>query len=361
MWTGLDGIGRPKDLCRARARVDLGLCLEQLAGEMRRQAVARGGEIELARISLRERDQLGHGSGRHGRIHHQDVGLRSDQADRSEIRFRVEIDLLVERGIRGKDGVVAGEQRVAVRRSVGDGLSRDVAACARPVVDHERLAEDLLELAAEDAREHVARPTRREGHDEGHRPRRIIRGGGRHREQSQGDQQVHRSRHRSSHRYTNCTAMPPSAPKSACSVSPFCAKTTRVNEPASTRWPASSATSWVASLLASHANPSAGWPSTPAATPVSSISEFLYMTPPTQRRSTSSGLTGRPPTTMPAAAPLSATVSKILRGSWSRASTISIAGTTYSVARRTLASPTPGPFSGVPRMKASSISTRGRQ
>jgi hypothetical protein len=41
--------------------------------------------------------------------------------------------------------------------------------------------------------------------------------------------------------------------------------------------------------------------------------------------------------------------------------TISIAGTTYSVARRTLASPTPGPFSGVPRMKASSISTRGRQ
>src|SRR5262249_11377283 len=161
--------------------------------------------------------------------------------------------------------------------------------------------------------------------------------------------------------YTNCTVMQPSVPKSACSVSPLFATTTRVNEPASTRWPASSATPWLASLLASQATPSAGWPSTPAATPVSSISEFLYMMPPTQRRSTSSGPTGRPPITMPAAAPLSATVSKILRGSCRRASTISIAGTTYSVARSTSGRVTPGPLSGLPRMKASSISTRGLQ
>src|SRR3954466_12166681 len=39
--------------------------------------------------------------------------------------------------------------------------------------------------------------------------------------------------------YTNCTEMPPSAPKSPCSVSPFLANTTRVNEPASTMWPGS--------------------------------------------------------------------------------------------------------------------------
>src|SRR5882757_4922763 len=44
-----------------------------------------------------------------------------------------------------------------------------------------------------------------------------------------------------------------------------------------------------------------------------------------------------------------------------RASTISIAGTTYSVARSTSGRPTPGPFSGFPSTKASSISTRGRQ
>ena len=64
---------------------------------------------------------------------------------------------------------------------------------------------------------------------------------------------------------------------------------------------------------------------------------------------------------MPAAAPLSEMVSKILRWSCRRASTISIAGTTYSVARSTSGRPTPGPFSRLPRMKASSISTRGRQ
>src|SRR5262249_33000814 len=56
----------------------------------------------------------------------------------------------------------------------------------------------------------------------------------------------------------NCTAMPPSGPKSACSVSPFWANTTRVNEPASTRWPGSSATPCCPSLLASQATPSAG-------------------------------------------------------------------------------------------------------
>src|SRR6516164_1022666 len=79
------------------------------------------------------------------------------------IRFRVEIDLLVERSVGGKDGVVAIEQRVAVGRRVGDGLGCDVAAGARAVIDHERLAEDLLELAAEDAGKHVARSARREG------------------------------------------------------------------------------------------------------------------------------------------------------------------------------------------------------
>src|SRR5580704_200485 len=71
--------------------------------------------------------------------------------------------------------------------------------------------------------------------------------------------------------------------------------------------------------------------------------------------------TDRPPMTIPAAAPLSDTVSKILRGSCSRASTISIAGTTYSVARSTSGRPIPGPRNSLPRMKASSISTRGRQ
>src|SRR5581483_11230247 len=44
-----------------------------------------------------------------------------------------------------------------------------------------------------------------------------------------------------------------------------------------------------------------------------------------------------------------------------RASTISIAGMTYSVARSTSAKPTPGPCRRLLMMKASSTSTRGLQ
>ena len=57
---------------------------------------------------------------------------------------------------------------------MGHGLCRDVAGAAGPVVDHEGLAEDLLELAPDDAGQHVARPPRREGDDQRHRPGRII-------------------------------------------------------------------------------------------------------------------------------------------------------------------------------------------
>src|SRR3954469_25369151 len=66
--------------------------------------------------------------------------------------------------------------------------------------------------------------------------------------------------------YTNCTEMPPSGPKSPCTVSPLAANTTRVNEPASTTWRGSSGVPIEPTLLASHATPIAGWPSTPAAT-----------------------------------------------------------------------------------------------
>src|SRR6185437_11545131 len=63
-------------------------------------------------------------------------------------------------------------------------------------------------------------------------------------------------RHDVSH--TNWIAIPPNGPKSACSVSPFCAKTTRVNEPARTMCPGSSACPCGPILLASQATPRAG-------------------------------------------------------------------------------------------------------
>ena len=55
----------------------------------------------------------------------------------------------------------------------------------------------------------------------------------------------------------------------------------------------------------------AGWPITAAETPDSSMTPFLDRVAPTQRTSTSNGRTVRPPTTMAAAAALSAMVSTI--------------------------------------------------
>ena len=64
-------------------------------------------------------------------IDDQHVGLRADQADRREILFRVEADLLVQAGIGGEDRVVAEQQRVAIGRRVRHDLARDIAACPR--------------------------------------------------------------------------------------------------------------------------------------------------------------------------------------------------------------------------------------
>ncbi len=96
------------------------------------------------------------------------------------------------------------------------------------------------------------------------------------------------------------------------------------------------------------------------------MTPFLNSMAPTQRRSTSCGRTGRPPRTMPALAAKSLMVSKTLRGAWVsrsicslRASMISIAGLAKSEAESRSNSVTPGPLSGLPRMKANSTSMRG--
>src|SRR5262245_4497693 len=108
--------------------------------------VAGGGEIDLAGLRFRERDQLRHGACGYLRIHDKNIGRRADQANRREVRLRVKIDLLVERRIGGEDAVIAVEQRVAVGWRARDLLGRDVAAGSGTVLDHERLAQKLLEL-----------------------------------------------------------------------------------------------------------------------------------------------------------------------------------------------------------------------
>src|SRR5262249_7991451 len=69
--------------------------------------------------------------------------------------------------------------RVAVGRRARDGLGRDVAGAARAILDHERLVEDLFQLLADDAGEHVARPAGRESDDERDRAGGVVGGVGR--------------------------------------------------------------------------------------------------------------------------------------------------------------------------------------
>ena len=82
---------------------------------------------------------------------------------------------------------------------MGGGLGGDVATGAGTVVHDEGLSEDLLELLADHAGEHIARPARRERDQERDRLGRIglrgrTRGRQEHREAQQGgtEQQSHR-------------------------------------------------------------------------------------------------------------------------------------------------------------------------
>ena len=63
---------------------------------------------------------------------------------------------------------------MAIGRRVRHHLGRDVAAGAWPVVDDDRLAQNLFELAREDTSEDVARAARRECEHHGDWAGRII-------------------------------------------------------------------------------------------------------------------------------------------------------------------------------------------
>ena len=88
-------------------------------------------------------------------------------------------------------GAVAGQrQRVAVRRGGGAGLGGDDAAGAGPVVDHELLAEALLQLLGHQARGDVGDAARPVGHDDADRTvgipgLRLRRNGRGHRQEKQ--------------------------------------------------------------------------------------------------------------------------------------------------------------------------------
>ena len=168
-----DQIGerRPSAAIRHVHQIDARHHLEQFAREMRPRAGTGRRHVELARVSLGIVDELRDRPSRNGRMHQHDLGLAHHRRDRRNVANEIEVELGEERGV---DGVRQPdlEQRVAVRRRVDHLFGGGVPAPARPVLDHERLAEPLRQPLAHDAREDVVRtaggkPTN------AHRPRRI--------------------------------------------------------------------------------------------------------------------------------------------------------------------------------------------
>ena len=132
---------------------------------MRTGAGARRREGELARVGLRQRDQLGDRVGREVEPRHQHVGHRPQDGDSGEVLARVERQLGVEGGGDGVRGDRVEADRVAIRSRLGDDVRADIAAGAGAVLDDELLARQFGEFLADDARESVGRAAGRKHHD----------------------------------------------------------------------------------------------------------------------------------------------------------------------------------------------------
>src|SRR5262249_51840699 len=105
-------------------------------------------------------------------MHHHDVGHDNNAGDRRDVAQEVVVELLVDRLV---DRVCGGqdEQRVAVARRAHDRFYAEIAGTAWAVLDHERLAESLVQPLSDHPRMNVIRAAGREGHNDACRPRWI--------------------------------------------------------------------------------------------------------------------------------------------------------------------------------------------
>ena len=151
---------------------DTGHHLELLARHVDAGADTGRGEVELAGVGLRMRDEFGHGLDRQIVVDHQDVGHARGAGDRRDVAQEVEVQVLVERVV---DGVCRHplQQRVAVRRGLHHRLGPDVAAGARAVLDQDRLADPLRQPLPHQPGIDVGAATGRKSDDDADRLRRI--------------------------------------------------------------------------------------------------------------------------------------------------------------------------------------------
>ena len=135
----------------------------------RRREVAQGVGLRLG-----IRDQLVHGLD-------VEIGVDHERLDKMEqVRDRLHALLGIERHVLEQPLVIDQRigiddaDRVAVRRRLAARARADVLHAARPVLDHDRLAQALAQLFPERAHEDVADPARAGGREHADRPAGIV-------------------------------------------------------------------------------------------------------------------------------------------------------------------------------------------
>jgi hypothetical protein len=118
-------------------------------------------------------NQFGHGLHRQTRRHHQHVHRRDHRGDRREILVRIVRQLLHQIRIGDLGSRRGPEQRVAIRRCLGDEIGAESRAAARLILDHDRLAQAFAERVRQNARHQVCAAAWRERHHKADRTCRI--------------------------------------------------------------------------------------------------------------------------------------------------------------------------------------------
>jgi hypothetical protein len=145
-----------------------GARLEQLASEMK--GVADSGRAvgqPVLRIA-REHDELLHRPRRHGGIEREHVAFgAADRSDGLQVREHVIAKLAVDARVH-RDRRRGNEQRVSVRRRLGDRLGSDGAVRGRPILHDDGLPRLRLEFFCHHPRDRIRRAGR-EWDDDGGR------------------------------------------------------------------------------------------------------------------------------------------------------------------------------------------------
>ena len=151
-------------LVRHMGHRDVERGFEQLAHEVMEGAGAA--RTVAQRLRLRELDEIGDGVDRQRRVDHEHEGHVANERDENEILSRIIGQLLVERRIHRHGPAGRHHDGVAIGRALRD-LDRGChRAGAGAVLDHERLAEAVGELLADQSPEDVGAAAGGERHDE---------------------------------------------------------------------------------------------------------------------------------------------------------------------------------------------------